>query len=332
MKKGLLAGIIVATGLALAACGSKETDSASSGGWEKIDDGTAAATEAETSAGTDFATATDEDATEIQFGRLILEVPGYYSVEQDSDSSYMCEYNAGTEEGSLIIVGTVEASGMTETDFAGKKDALAESMAESTSGSDNDSLKLINSTSVEYMGMPGYSYDYEVTLEGVQASMDVDVFLNTDDDLLYAAIYIELGDYDRDTATDYGNMMRNAQWAEASAQTSRGSDFATSTEDSSASASGSSSNGSGVTPEIKEALDSYESIMNSYCDFMEKYQSASATDLVSMMGDYTRMLGEYSDAMTALSKIDENSLNSTDLAYYMEVTNRVTQRLLKVAQ
>lgn len=331
MKKGLLAGIIVVSGLALAACGSKETDSALSGGWEKIDDGT---TEAAEATGSDFATAVEGDATEIQVGRLILQVPESYSVEQGSDGSYTCVYDAGPDKGALIIITTVDASGLSEEDFAGKKDALAQGMAESMADSDDGSMTLVNSQTVEYMGMPGYSYDYEGTVEGVSATMDVDAFLDADEGLLYECMYIEAGDYERDTATDYGNMMRNAQWAEASAEveTSKGSDFATPTEEGASSTSSSSPDASGVTPEIKEALDSYEEMMNEYVDFMLKYQNANSTDALSMLGDYTSMLSKYTDAMTALSKIDEGSLNSADLAYYLDVTNRVTKRLLEVGQ
>lgn len=326
----VVAGMLVA----VAGCG-KEEEPVTSSGWESIDDGSVADTEAEEApSGTDFATTSNEDATQIQVGRLMLEVPGYYMVEQDSDGSYHCEYYAGAEEGALIIVGTIEASGLTAEDFAGKKDAFAESMAESASGAEEDSITLIDSKTAEYMGMPGYSYDYDAMTDGVQSTVDLDVFLDSDDGLLYASLYVEVGEYDRDTATDYGNMMRNAQWAESSAETetSRGSDFATSTEENSASASSGSSDASGVDPDLKAALDSYESMMNSYCDFMERYQNASSSDALSMLGDYTKMLSQYTDAMSALSEIDQDSLDADDLAYYLDVTNRVTKRLLEVAQ
>lgn len=328
MKKGLLAAIIVVTGLALAACGSKETGTASSDGWERIDDGT---TETAEATGSDFATAVEEDSTEIQVGRLILQVPDSYSVEQDSDGSYTCVYDAGPDKGALIIITAVDASGMSEEDFAGKKDALAQNLADSMADSEDGSMTLVNSQTVEYMGMPGYSYDYDGTITDVPTTMDVDAFLDADGGLVYECTYMEIGEYDRDTATDYGNMMRNAQWANASAETetSRGSDFATPTEESSAS---SSSDGSGVTPEIKEALDSYEELMNSYCEFMERYQNASSAEALSMLGDYTKMLSQYTDAMSALSEIDQGSLDADDLAYYLDVTNRVTKRLLEVSQ
>lgn len=336
----------------LTGCG-KDEDETTSSGWERIDDGDTADTEAEESAtadteaeeraaGSDFAETTSENTTQVQIGRLILDVPEYYVVEQESDEYYMCAYEANSEACALIILTTMDADGLTEAEFAGKKDALAASMAGSMVSSEDASVTLVNSKDAEYLGMPGYSYDYTVTIEGIPGTMDVDAFLNTDDDLVYASVYIEVGEYDRDTATDYGNMMRNAQWAEslAETETSRGSDFATSTEDSSqdasngssTSSSSNSSSGSGVDPTVKEALDSYESMMNSYCDFMERYQNASQTDALAMLGDYTSMLTQYTDAMSALSEIDEGSLGGDDLAYYLEVTGRVTKRLLEVGQ
>lgn len=326
----------------LTGCG-KDEDETTSSGWERIEDGDTTDTETgESSAGSDFAETTSENTTQVQIGRLILEVPEYYVLDQQSDGYYMFTYEADSEACALVILTAFDADGLTEADFIGKKDVLAQNMAESAANSEDGEVTLVDSKSAEYMGMPGYSYDYTVTIEGIPGTMDMDAFLNTDDDLVYASVYIEVGEYDRDTATDYGNMMRNAQWAEslAETETTRGSDFATSTDDSSqdasngssTSSSSNSSSGSGVDPTVKEALDSYESMMNSYCDFMERYQNASQTDALAMLGDYTSMLTQYTDAMSALSEIDEGSLDGDDLAYYLEVTGRVTKRLLEVGQ
>ncbi|MGF6988842.1 putative small lipoprotein YifL [Lachnospiraceae bacterium PF1-21] len=86
----------------------------------------------------------------------------------------------------------------------------------------------------------------------------------------------------------------------------------------------------GVTPEYKEFLDQYEIFMNNYVEFMKKYQSSS--DITSMMGDFNTYMSQYTEMMNKLSAIDSTSLTGADLIYYNEVTGRVNQKLLEVAQ
>ncbi len=87
-------------------------------------------------------------------------------------------------------------------------------------------------------------------------------------------------------------------------------------------------NAGGVTPAVKEAMDSYESYMNKYCDFMEKYNSSS--DQSGMMAEYLKMMQEYSDMTQKIEGMDQSTWTDADLQYYLEVMNRVNQRLASV--
>ena len=85
----------------------------------------------------------------------------------------------------------------------------------------------------------------------------------------------------------------------------------------------------GLRPEFKKAMDSYEAFYDEYCDFMIKYKE-NPTDM--------RLLAEYSDMLIRLSEMEEafeawedEDLSNEELAYYLEVTNRITQKLLKIA-
>ena len=86
-----------------------------------------------------------------------------------------------------------------------------------------------------------------------------------------------------------------------------------------------------IRPEVKEALDSYEAYMDEYIDFMERYKAADAADMVAMMGDYTDMLLLYSEFAEKIDALGESELTNAELAYYLEVTNRVSQKLLSAA-
>ena len=86
-----------------------------------------------------------------------------------------------------------------------------------------------------------------------------------------------------------------------------------------------------IRPEVKEFLDAYEVCMDEYVEFMQKYLNADPTSMVSMMGDYYRILRRYTEFAEKIDAFDESELTNAELAYYLEVTNRVSQKLLRVA-
>ena len=86
-----------------------------------------------------------------------------------------------------------------------------------------------------------------------------------------------------------------------------------------------------LRPEIKEFLDAYEACMDEYVAFMQKYMKADPVSMVSMMGDYTRILTRYTEFAEKMDAFDESELTNAELAYYIEVNSRVSQKLLLVA-
>lgn len=84
-----------------------------------------------------------------------------------------------------------------------------------------------------------------------------------------------------------------------------------------------------IRPEIKEALDSYEAFMDEYCDFMKKY-SESPDDL-SLLVSYLDYMTKYTEAMENLDKIDDMDMNDAELKYYLEVTTRVSAKLIEAS-
>ncbi len=86
---------------------------------------------------------------------------------------------------------------------------------------------------------------------------------------------------------------------------------------------------SGIRKEFKDAMDSYEEFMDEYVIFMEKYK-ANPNDM-SLLMDYASYVGKYSDMVDKFDKWEDEDLNNEELAYYLEVSSRVTSKLLKVA-
>ena len=81
----------------------------------------------------------------------------------------------------------------------------------------------------------------------------------------------------------------------------------------------------GVRPDVKEFLDSYESVMNEYVDFMKKYKDSNYSS--NMLTDYLKILDKYTDFVDKIDAVDESEYNDEELKYYLDVTSRVTKKL-----
>ena len=92
---------------------------------------------------------------------------------------------------------------------------------------------------------------------------------------------------------------------------------------------------SDVTPEFKEFMDSYETFMNGYCDFMKNYNdtaaSGDATALANMLGDLSNLTQREAEWLDKINAVDQSTLSTADLNYYIEVTTRISQRLLETS-
>ena len=84
----------------------------------------------------------------------------------------------------------------------------------------------------------------------------------------------------------------------------------------------------GVDPELKDFLDSYEAFVDEYVVFMQQY-SKNPADL-SLLARYTDIMQKYSDFAVKVEKYDTKEMSTEDAAYYIEVTSRCSQKMLKV--
>lgn len=85
----------------------------------------------------------------------------------------------------------------------------------------------------------------------------------------------------------------------------------------------------GMHPEFKEAMDTYEAFYDEYCDFMKEFEK-NPSDL-SLLAKYGELLMKAEQMNHAFEEWNEDELNDIELKYYLEVNNRVTQKLLDVA-
>ena len=83
----------------------------------------------------------------------------------------------------------------------------------------------------------------------------------------------------------------------------------------------------GVDPELKAFLDSYEEFMDEYILFMKKYMDDPG-NAVTMLGEYASIMEKYGEFAEAVEKYDEREMSTADAKYYLEVTNRINQKML----
>ncbi len=95
------------------------------------------------------------------------------------------------------------------------------------------------------------------------------------------------------------------------------------------SSSSSSSSSSGLRKDFKKAMDDYEAFVDDYCAFMKKY-AKNPTD-TSLLNDYNKMIQKELDMTASFEKWESEDLNDAEMAYYLEVQGRTSQKLLDAA-
>ena len=86
----------------------------------------------------------------------------------------------------------------------------------------------------------------------------------------------------------------------------------------------------GMRPKFKDAMDSYEAFYDEYCDILKKY-TENPSDM-KLLADYTDMLAKAAEMAEKFDAWENDDLNSAELKYYLDVNNRVTQKLLDVVE
>lgn len=84
-----------------------------------------------------------------------------------------------------------------------------------------------------------------------------------------------------------------------------------------------------VDSDLKAFLDEYEAFMDEYVEFMKKYKESGSS--VEMLSDYMTMMQRYADFASAAEKYNSEEMSAADAAYYLDVTTRISKKMLEVA-
>ncbi len=85
-----------------------------------------------------------------------------------------------------------------------------------------------------------------------------------------------------------------------------------------------------IDSDFKAAMDSYEAFMDEYIAFMKKYKENPGD--AALLLDYTNYMSKYAQLVDDFSKWENADMNAAEVAYYAEVSARVSKKLLEVSQ
>jgi len=86
----------------------------------------------------------------------------------------------------------------------------------------------------------------------------------------------------------------------------------------------------GMRPEFKEAMDSYEAFYVKYCDIVKSYTENPSN--IKLLADYTDILAKEAEMIEKFKAWKDSDLNNAELAYYLDVNNRVAKKLLELTE
>lgn len=83
-----------------------------------------------------------------------------------------------------------------------------------------------------------------------------------------------------------------------------------------------------VSADFKAAMDKYEAFIDEYVTFIKKYEEEGRP--LSMLSEYTELMTQYTEFAETMAAYNGDNLSVADYAYYLEVMNRVNQKLLEL--
>lgn len=255
----------------------------------------------------------EEEVQEFSLGGVTFRIPVKYEADDLS-------FTAVDGASGFIFQDT---DGMTDEQFEKAADKLDPKMDEMMAELLTSPVRK-SALGSEVAGQKARSYCYTGEREDSQVTAYVDLINVEEKGKLLMVMGVAEESRTEEFEADYRKVIDSAAYTNA-ADTKRPESAADSVDDEGAEASAAPA---GVNPDLKAFLDGYEAFIDKYIDFMQKYQ-ANPTDLGLLM-EYADMMQEYADFMEKVDEYDSDEMSAADAAYYLEVTSRCTQKMLRV--
>lgn len=255
-----------------------------------------------------------DDYHPFSIGGLEFLIPNYYQKDEKSSLEEIC-FTSTYGDTVLLYFITKDGNGaLTQAKFDQQIEEMGATLIDSFVVALDDS-EVLDSKNILLAGLPGYISSVSGKMDGMSVTIQAAYTYNSTIDQLLAVMIIQFGNLQYDYFSDYEKILETAK-LNTKAGTSVNPPA--------------SSDVSGIRPEFKTAMDNYEDFFDEYIEFMQKF--SNSTNTTDMLSDYMDYLEKLTKTMDAMEALDDGSLSPEEEAYYLEVTTRVYQKLLTVAQ
>ena len=239
----------------------------------------------------------EETNTTVALGSFEFQVPNYAILNEnnktDTANHYLLETNSNNKATAMLLIVTGKLDGIsTKEDFHSKYEDLLDS-----------TLKGLDITDIQRNGNT-----FTGKADALEVNGKIDVLYNEADNTNAFFYMLQSENAVYDYSADYDKIIDSVVYKEAQEGES--------TDD--------------LDPEFKEMMDSYEAFFDEYIAFMEKYKE-NPTDM-SLLSELSDMLTKEAEMLKEMEGLDQSEMSSAELAYYLEVTGRIYEKLAKVAQ
>ena len=273
-----------------------------------------------------YETIGERNAFEENIGGIKFRFSGYY---QKKDDTYACML------ADVGIAAGKEKAGIDAKTFDTKRDELKSTSKELLAGSiGNKDLTLLEEKDFECAGEKGYSFLYSGNANGQTIKGEATFINNTKESTLiyFVLMFSDTAKGSQKILEDYRKMITTGVAADSSSKPEDAAALEQNLNDllgdseAEGSANEAVGNASGISPEFKAALDSYEQFFDEYISIMNRMKS-NPTDL-SLLSQYTDYMGRYADMLAKFEALEKTDMTKEELAYYLEVSARIEQKLL----
>ena len=239
----------------------------------------------------------EETNSTVTLGSFEFQVPNYAILNEDKKTDTACTYvletDSNNEETAILLVGTGTIDSISsKEDFDSNYEALLDA-----------SLKQFNLTEFQRN-----ENTFTANTNGYEINGKTEVLFNEADNTFAVIIIVQSPNAVYDYTADYDKIVGSVVYKEAQEGES--------TDD--------------LDPEFKEMMDSYEAFFDEYIAFMEKYKE-NPTDM-SLLSELSDMLTKEAEMLKEMEGLDQSEMSGAELAYYLEVTGRIYEKLAKVTQ
>lgn len=236
-------------------------------------------------------------------------IPDYYEKSEEQSTEEYFYANKG--DIAIISVKEFADESFTEEGFGKSFEEVPQVIIDSF---DLEDAEILNLEDISVAGLPGKTMLVSGRVDRVNAIVRMDIIGNPDEKKAGGLFLFQAGNPRYDYLSDYEKMIETAKLITPEETNNSSNPVSV----------------SGIRPEFKAAMDSYEAFFDEYIAFMERYENSN--NPMSMLTDYSNYMRKYTETMVALSQINDGTLSTEELAYYVEVNSRITQKLLIASQ